>query len=125
MSGGGVSISFRVLSCSSESSVTVRICSANRSRSHSSLHSRAVRMAVGCNLLLILGFGFRVGPLVLGNIMHNVAVPDAHEAKQPKQVERLQKGEQRKCDDVGDPAFVLLRLPVELVGTDGPKLAQQ
>lgn len=46
----------------------------------------------------------------------------AQQAVQPEQIQRLKHSQQCEGDDVGDPALVLLSLPVELVGADGLEL---
>lgn len=74
--------------------------------------------------LRILFFLTRLGPVVLFYPVDDKLVHAAEEAVEPEEVEGLQRGQQRKGDDVGDPALVLLRLPVELVGPNGAEFGE-
>lgn len=49
----------------------------------------------------------------------------AKKTVQPEEIKSLQHSQQGKRDDVGNPALVLLSLPVEFIGTDGAKLGQE
>lgn len=80
-------------------------------------------LGLGLQLRILL-FLARLGPVVLFDLVDDKLVHAAEEAVQPEEVEGLQRGQQRKGDDVGDPALVLLRLPVELVGPDSAELGE-
>lgn len=56
-----------------------------------------------------------ITPVILVDVEEDETVSDAEDVVQPEEVEGLQAGEQRHGDVVGNPALVLLRLPVELV----------
>lgn len=66
----------------------------------------------------------RLGSVVFLDPIDDKLVHAAQQAVEPKEVEGLQRGQQDKGDDVGDPALVLLRLPVELVGAHGAELGE-
>lgn len=66
-----------------------------------------------------------VGAIIRGIAIAHKAVCDAHNVKEPKQVQRLQRRQQRRGDVLADPALVLLRLPVELKGPNGSKLGEE
>jgi hypothetical protein len=53
--------------------------------------------------------------IVLCNVIHDIAVCATQKTKKPENVESLKRNQQTKRNNVGDPAFVLLRLPVEFV----------
>lgn len=65
-----------------------------------------------------------VAAVVLGDAEEDEAVRDAEDVVQPEQVEGLQTAQQRRRDVVRDPALVLLRLPVQLVGPDRLELVE-
>lgn len=73
----------------------------------------------------VLQFVLGVGTVILGNVGEHVAVRDANDEEQPKEVESLERGQQGGGDVLADPALVLLCLPVELEGADGPELGEQ
>lgn len=66
----------------------------------------------------------RLGSIVLFDPVDDKFVHAAQQAVEPEEVEGLQRGQQDKGDDVGDPALVLLRLPVELVRAHGAELGE-
>ncbi|KAJ2969692.1 hypothetical protein NQ176_g8536 [Zarea fungicola] len=66
-----------------------------------------------------------VGAIIRGIAIAHKAVRDANNVKEPKQVERLQRRQQRRGDVLADPALVLLRLPVELKGPNGSKFGEE
>lgn len=65
-----------------------------------------------------------VAAVVLEVLEEDVAVGDAQDEEQPEEVEGLQAGQQGGRDVVRDPALVLLRGPVELVGAHGLELVE-
>ena len=76
----------------------------------------------------LLGLELRLlglAAVVLGDVVDDQAVGDAHDEEEPEQVQGLQGGEETECDDVAEEALVLLRLPVELVRADGPEFGQE
>lgn len=78
----------------------------------------------GVYLLLLLGV-VDVAAVVLLDVHEDHAVGDADDVEEPDEVERLQRDQQGEGDDEADPALVLLRLPVELVGADGLELGEE
>lgn len=48
----------------------------------------------------------------------------AHEEVQPEEIETLKRSQQGKSNSLGNPALVLLCLPVQLVRTDSLELSQ-
>lgn len=73
------------------------------------------------NLLLLL----ILGPIILLLPRRNKLPRTPQQTIQPEQIQTLQHRQQRKSDDIRNPAFILLRLPVELVGAYGAELSQQ
>lgn len=57
--------------------------------------------------------------------MHKEAVGAAQKAVQPEDVDRLEHDQQPQGDKKGERAFILLRLPVELVGADSLELGEE
>lgn len=71
------------------------------------------------NLLLILR------PVILLLTSRDKLPRTAQETIQPEEIETLQHRQQSEGDDIRDPAFILLRLPVELVGAYGAEFSEQ
>lgn len=69
-------------------------------------------------LLILLILILVVGAIVFGDVVRDHAVRNPDDVEEPEKVEGLQ-GDEEGCGNVlADPAFVLLRLPVELKGSD-------
>jgi len=68
------------------------------------------------NLLLIL---LIITSLILGHRTPHKPPRNPQNQHEPKHIDGLQSKQQGKRDDLRDPAFVLLGLPVELVGANG------
>lgn len=78
-----------------------------------------------CNIAvnrLELVLVFVLGPLILRLTCRQESYQDSNDQNEPEDVDGLQDCEQSKRDDLGDPAFVLLRVPVEVVWSDGREL---
>ena len=60
-----------------------------------------------------------ITPLILRFRPHHHPHRDPPDEIQPKKIDRLQRGQQAERDVLGNPALVLLRVPVELEGADG------
>lgn len=61
-------------------------------------------------------FGLVVASFVLLHAVEDVVLENAEDQEEPEEIDCLQTGQQDKGDDLTDPAFVLLGLPVELEG---------
>lgn len=72
------------------------------------------------NLLLLI-----LGPIILLLPRRNKLPRTPQQTIQPEQIQTLQHRQQRKSDDIRNPAFILLRFPVEVVGAYGAELGQQ
>ena len=70
----------------------------------------------------ILGLRFILRPIILLLARRNKLPRTAQQTVQPEKVEALQHRQQGECDDIRNPAFVLLCFPVELVGAHGAEL---
>lgn len=70
-------------------------------------------------LVLLLVLRSLVFRLTRGQEPHQ----DADDQDEPKDIDGLEHCEKTKCDDLGDPAFVLLRIPVQVVWSDSGELA--
>lgn len=69
-------------------------------------------------------FGLVVASFVLLHAVEDVVLENAEDQEEPEEIDCLQTGQQDKGDDLTDPAFVLLGLPVELVGANGAEFGQ-
>lgn len=93
----------------------------------------AIRMAVGLGgrgrhiflLTIILTLILILGSVIPKLVLADEAPGNASDAEQPEKVEGLEGGEQSGGDDLAQAALVLLRLPVQLKGTDSLELGQQ
>lgn len=75
-------------------------------------------------LLLEFLFGLVVASHVLLHAVEDVVLENAQNQVEPEEVHGLQTGQQGEGDDLTDPTFVLLGLPVELVGSNGAEFGQ-
>lgn len=86
------------------------------------------RSVLGRSILLDLSILFRLRVIrtIIFLLTRGKELPRAtSQTVQPEQVETLKHSQQGKGDDVRDPAFILLSLPIEFVGTDSPELREQ
>ena len=75
--------------------------------------------------LLVLLFVFLVlGSVILPYICREEAEGDPEDEEEPEDVDGLEHRQQCKGDDLTNPAFVLLRFPVQLEWSDGAELGQ-
>lgn len=77
-----------------------------------------------CTFILLLLFLFVIAPFVLCNIIEQVVFQDPEDQVKPKEIDGLKTSKEREGDDLANPAFVLLSLPVQLERSHGPKLGQ-
>lgn len=76
-----------------------------------------------CALMsLVLGTLLVIRAIILLLAIRHELERTAQETVQPEEIQALQRGQQGKGDDIGDPAFILLGLPVKFVGADGAEL---
>jgi hypothetical protein len=73
-------------------------------------------------LLLIRRFVF--APIIIRILINNKPVRNPANKEPPKQIHSLQTRQQRKANVLRDPAFILLRLPVEFEGPDGGEIGE-
>lgn len=77
------------------------------------------------HLFLHLFFLFLiVTALILRHAVEDVVRQDAQNQEEPEEVDGLKTGQEAEGDVLADPALVLLRLPVQLEGTDGAELGE-
>lgn len=82
-------------------------------------------MAVGTGLLVsLLGFGFILRAVILGNIVRKHTVRNADDVEQPEEIQRLEGNEKSGADDLAQLAFVLFGYPVKLKGANGLHLCE-
>lgn len=67
---------------------------------------------------------FVIASFVLLHIVEDIVGKNPQNQVEPEEVHSLQTSEQREGNDLADPALVLLRLPVQLVRSDGTELGQ-
>jgi hypothetical protein len=67
---------------------------------------------------------FVVTSLILDASVEDVVLGDSENQEEPEDIDGLEAGQQRKGDDLAEQAFVLLRLPVELVWSHSLELGQ-
>lgn len=67
---------------------------------------------------------FIVTSFVLGNRASDKSPCDSQNQNEPEDVDGLQSKKKRECDDLRDPAFVLLGFPVEFIGADCAETGQ-
>ena len=79
-----------------------------------SLPTRLIQPLLLGKLILII-----ITPIILVDLKKHITVRDSQDIIQPEKVQRLERREERRGDDVRDPAFILLRLPVELIRPNG------
>jgi len=72
---------------------------------------------------LLLHLRLIVTPLILDHVAEKRPVQNAQDQENPEDVDHLQQSQQAESDRLRDPAFVLLRFPVEDVGADGGEFA--
>lgn len=75
-------------------------------------------------LLLLFLLIFIITSFILLNTVENVVGENTKDQEEPEKVHGLQTGEQRESDVLTDPAFVLLRFPVEFEGSNRPEFCQ-
>lgn len=99
------------------------------------------RLAVASGLAIDVTIGMAVGlglgdgsvlrlililrTVIIKFILEGESVRNANNVEQPKEVESLKGREQSRGDDLAQAALVLLRLPVQLKGTNRLKLGQK
>jgi hypothetical protein len=66
-----------------------------------------------------------LGSVVFCNPIHDEPVRTTQKAEQPKKIESLERSQQPENDNIRDPAFILLCLPVKLVGANGFELGEE
>lgn len=89
---------------------------------------RRTRSVLGRSILLDLSILFRLRVIrtIIFLLTRGKELPRAtSQTVQPEQIETLKHSQQGKGNDVRDPAFILLSLPIEFVGTDSPELREQ
>lgn len=77
------------------------------------------------HLFLFFFLFFIIRSVISGLLIAKEAQGDAENVEKPKQVERLQRGEQGSCNVLAQCAFVLLSLPVELKRTNSAELSEE
>lgn len=89
------------------------------------LHARIVLQQFGSllvqNLLTAL---LVIAAWICGRTVEDEVLGDPQDQVEPEEVDCLQRGEQSKRDVLADPAFVLLRFPVQLEWADRPEFGQ-
>lgn len=67
---------------------------------------------------------FHVARLVHQIASHDVPPKYSENQEQPENVEGLQNRKEGECDDLADPAFILLSFPVKFIWSNGSELCE-
>ena len=70
-------------------------------------------------------FIFVVTSLVRQGRIENIPLCDSEDQEKPEQVDSLQDSEEGECDDLRDPAFVLLGFPIKFKGAHGAEFCKR
>lgn len=65
-----------------------------------------------------------IASYILRNVIEHIVLRNAQDQEEPEQVHGLQTGKQRKGNDLTNPTFILLGLPIQFIGADGAKLCE-
>jgi hypothetical protein len=80
----------------------------------------SISLRDGLFLVLVLV----VASFVLLHVFYQVLLQNAEDQVKPKEIDCLKTGKKTERDDLTDPAFVLLGLPVQLERSHGSELGQ-
>lgn len=83
----------------------------------------AFTLTLSLTLSLSLFIFLILRSIILRNPINHKFIGTSSQTIQPKQIQSLQTSQQGKRDYIRNPAFVLLRIPIEFVWSDSLKLA--
>jgi hypothetical protein len=87
-------------------------------------HQAGVGLTIELRLRhLLFDLSLVITPLVLDNVAEHRPVEDTQDQHDPEDIDHLQHRQESESDGLRDPALVLLRVPVKIVGADGCELA--